>query len=116
MKLKHTALFALSLNVRVIDPAGRDAGALIAPVLYFWLWIPGWLWGWWVTQETTRRSRIAGSGAEGLHHHNRRGELGRYLAAWRVVLFGPGWRDDLRLIGLAAWLLIRERGFYGAPI
>lgn len=104
MKLKHTALFALSLNVRVTDPAGRDAGAIIAPVLYVWLWIPAWLWGWWTASpKVARGSRIAGNGAEGLPR--------RIWRACTAVLFGPGWRDDLALIGWAGWLLIRDRGW-----
>lgn len=102
-RLQHTALFALSLNVRVTDAAGREAGAIIAPVLYVWLWIPGWLWGWWTAAPEVAR-------LTGRPRQNRR------CQPW-ALLFGPGWRDDLRVIGLAAWLLLRDwRLANGAPI
>lgn len=95
MKLKHTAQFALSFNVKIVDDAGRDVSAFIMPVVYCWLWLPAWVWSWWTAAP--KMAMLTGR-----PRRNRRGRTGAYLS---------GWRDDLALIGLAAWLLIREGGF-----
>lgn len=43
MRFTHTVQFALGLNIRVIDDAGRPIAAFIAPVLILGLWLPGLL-------------------------------------------------------------------------
>lgn len=109
MKFKHTALFALSLNVRVIDDAGRDVSAMIAPVVYFWLWVPGWLWRFWILDFGFWIGLFSKTSGLKQIIQNRQSKI-------QNVLFGPGWRDDLRLIGYALRLLARDWRFADATL
>jgi hypothetical protein len=95
MKLKHTVHLAVALNARIVDNAGASVSDFAAPVIYFWLWIPAWLWAWWLRRPPAPKMAIA---------------TGRPRRSWRcrISTYLTGWRDDLALVGWAAWLLARD--------
>jgi hypothetical protein len=104
MKFKHTAHLAFSLNVQIRNEAGAPVAAYVGRVVYLWLWLPGWLWARFPRtrrQSPPKVARLATTRSSGSSR------------AW-ALLFGPGWRDDLALIGRAGWLLVRDWGFYAA--
>lgn len=118
MRLQHTAQFALSFNVKIVDDAGRDVSAFIMPVVYLWCWLPGWLYNLVASPKKREKpTRRQSSPKTAMLATAGNGGCGRRSFSVWAVLFGPGWRDDLRLIMRAGWLLVRDRRLYdGAPI
>lgn len=100
MKFKHTVHLAIAINARIVDNAGAPVSDFAAPVQYLWFWLPGWLWRFWILDcRFWILGSLGKSPAKGRPIQNPKSKIQNYLA---------GWRDDLALIGLAAWLLLRD--------
>lgn len=104
MRFKHTVYLAIAVNARIVDNAGAPVSDFAAPVQYLWFWLPAWIWALIASYWGRRELRPSW---ERLTAQPQASRLSPIPWAWLFDL--AGWRNDLRLAGLAAWLLVRDR-------